>query len=134
MGEECVHMLEEAGIKATPNRILVLGTILEAESPLSMKEIEDEISTLDKSSIYRCLTLMRDRGLLQVIDSGSEGTRYEVLHNQHIHFYCESCGRTICLEDIAVPRISLPEGYEAHHSEHTVKGLCPDCHKKAAAL
>ena len=132
---ECVALLKEAGIKSTSNRILVLKTLLEGKGPMSMKEIETEVPTLDKSSIFRTLTTMREHDLLHVLDGGPDGIRYEVCHShhngphtdEHVHFHCEACNRTFCFEQIEVPRIALPAEYEVHSTEHTIKGICPDC-------
>lgn len=132
---ECIQLLKEAGIKATSNRILVLRALLAGKGPMSMKEIENEIVSLDKSSIFRTLTTMREHDLLHVLDGGTDGIRYEVCHerhhgrhtDEHIHFHCEICNRTFCFEEIKVPQIELPGEYEVHSTEHTIKGICPEC-------
>lgn len=38
-----------------------------------------------------------------------------------------ACGPTLCLEDIPVPEIPLPEGFEAHYANFVVKGICKNC-------
>lgn len=136
--KECIELLNNAGIKATGNRILVLETLLNSKGPMSMKDIETEVPSLDKSSIFRCLSTMREHDLLHALDGGPEGIRYEVCrghHNgpdsdEHVHFYCEVCKRTFCFEDVKVPRVELPDSYRIHSTEHTIKGVCPDCTAK----
>lgn len=135
---ECAALLKAAGVKATSNRILVLRALLECKCPMSMKEIETEILSLDKSSIFRALAVMKEHNLLHVLDGGPDGIRYEVCHShhqgehtdEHIHFHCEICNRTICFEEIKVPHIGLPAEYEVHSTEHTIKGICPECAKR----
>lgn len=136
--DECLELLEDAGIRATSNRILVLGAIMDAEGPVSMKDIERMVPSLDKSSIFRSLTVMKDNDLLHALDGGPEGVLYEVCHghhddvhdDEHVHFHCDVCGRTYCLEHIKVPRFELPEGYQVRQNEHIVKGVCPSCSAK----
>ena len=55
MNEE--DILRHKGVKATPNRILVARELLRAESPLSLSQLEERLSTVDKSSIFRVLNL-----------------------------------------------------------------------------
>lgn len=138
---ECTVLLKEAGVKATSNRILVLRALLEGHGPMSMKDIETSIDSLDKSSIFRALTVMRENGLLHVLDGGKDGTMYEICRerhhgrhsDEHVHFHCEVCHRTFCFEEIKVPRIELPGDYEVHSTEHTIKGICPGCAGKRSA-
>lgn len=137
MSEKSISMLERRGIKCTANRIIVLDALLDEGRPMSMKELEEAIATLDKSSIFRCLTLMKENHLLHVLDGGPEGVRYEVCHHdhsdgeedsdQHVHFHCLKCGRTFCFEDILIPHVSVPGDYQVEHLEYTIKGICPDC-------
>ncbi|MCQ2174024.1 MAG: transcriptional repressor [Bacteroidales bacterium] len=129
------ELLENSGIKVTANRIIVLDALLRSPGPMSAKEIENEVSTLDKSSIFRCLMVMKESGLLHTLDGGPEGVRYEVCRaphdgpdtDEHLHFHCEVCGRTFCFEDIGIPAVTLPSGYEIRSTELTVKGVCREC-------
>lgn len=128
-------MLENRGIKATANRIVVARTLAEADRPLSIKELEYMILTIDKSGVFRALTEFKRHELVHVIEDGSKGVRYELCHchnhvdhdDSHVHFYCERCQRTFCLHDTASPTVSLPEGFEITSINFVVKGICGDC-------
>ena len=48
----------------------------------------------------------------------------------HVHFFCERCRRTYCLENIAIPEVALPEGFEQCSVNFMVKGICPQCKGK----
>lgn len=122
-------------IKPTANRQLVARALAASRRPLSLAELEESLLTMDRSSIFRVLTLFRERHLVHAIEGGGEGVRYELCtsHNhesdddQHAHFHCECCHRTFCLEDIPVPSVALPQGYEMESVSFVIKGLCPDC-------
>ena len=68
-------------------------------------------------------------------DDSGDGVRYELCHSHHddedddvhVHFYCEKCHRTFCLEDTPVPPVSIPEGFEPRTVNYLLKGICPDC-------
>ena len=49
----------------------------------------------------------------------------------HVHFHCEKCHRTYCLDEIAIPPVSLPEGYEGRSASYIVTGTCPACSSNA---
>jgi Fur family ferric uptake transcriptional regulator len=135
-GEECETLLASHDIKPTANRIVVAKTLAAAERPMSLSELEYKILSIDKSSVFRVLTLFREHHLVHVIEDGGDGVRYELCHShdghaedddQHVHFYCERCHRTFCLHDTPIPTVSLPEGYRLTSINYMVKGLCPEC-------
>ena len=136
--EECERLLVSHDIKPTANRIVVARTLAAAERPMSLSELEYKILSIDKSGIFRTLTLFREHHLVHVLEDGGDGVRYELCHShdghhedddQHVHFYCERCHRTFCLADTPIPTVTLPEGYEPQSINYMVKGLCPDCAK-----
>lgn len=135
----CEALLESHGIKPTANRILVVKALAESQRPMSLSELECEILSVDKSSVFRVLTLLRESHLVHVIEDGGDGVRYELCRStdghehdddQHVHFYCEQCHRTFCLSDIPIPTVNLPEGYLLENINYMAKGLCPKCARK----
>ena len=129
------HLLEEHGVKATPNRILVARALSNAGRPLSLMELEAQLDTIDKSNIFRALTAFREAHLVHVLEDAGNGVRYELCHSHHhdhdddmhVHFYCTRCRRTFCLEDIPVPPVFVPDGYQPESSSYLIKGICPEC-------
>lgn len=133
---ECEALLTSHDIKPTANRIVVARTLAAAEQPMSLSELEYKILSIDKSGIFRTLTLFREHHLVHVLEDGGDGVRYELCYShdghhedddQHVHFYCERCHRTFCLADTPIPTVTLPEGYEPQSINYMVKGVCPDC-------
>ena len=129
------HLLEEHGVKPTPNRILVAKAIAEAGRPLSLMELEARLETIDKSNVFRALTAFREAHLVHVLEDAGDGVRYELCHSHHeehdddihVHFYCTKCHRTYCLEDTPVPPVQVPEDYAPDSVSYLIKGICPDC-------
>ena len=54
---EISKILDEAGIRPTSNRLIVLKALADSPGPMSVGELEDRIDTLDKSSVFRVLTI-----------------------------------------------------------------------------
>jgi Fur family ferric uptake transcriptional regulator len=129
-------LMQEHGIRPTANRIIVAKALAEESRPLTMTELEDRIGSIDKSGIFRTLTLFKEQHLVHVLEDG-EGVRYELCHSHdhsvdndmHLHFHCERCGQTICLEDLPIPEVTLPDGYEVQSANFVLKGICPKCKK-----
>lgn len=132
------EILIRKGVKPTSNRILVYRAIDSTTRPLSLTELVDILETIDKSSIFRVLSLFLEHDLLHAVEDGSGSTKYEVcrgvdqcsISDMHPHFHCEECHRTLCLDSLSVPPIDLPAGYEAHSVTYMVKGVCPECQKQ----
>lgn len=128
-------ILCKKGVKPTPNRTLVLRAMLDAMRPVSLVELETMLDTVDRSSIFRVLTLFTARHIVHEMEDGSGIAKYEVctgeeectLDDMHVHFYCEACHRTFCFKDKHIPEIMLPEGFSMTSINYMVKGLCPDC-------
>ena len=130
-----IEILLEHGIRPTANRLLLVKVLSKAEHPLTMKELEDLVDTIDKSNIFRTLSLFRDQHLVHVLQDGADAVRYELCHSHeedhdddlHAHFYCERCRQTFCLNDIPVPQVDLPKGYRMNTINYLIKGICPNC-------
>jgi len=135
--EEVSEFLQSHGVKPTANRIVVLKALAAAQRPMSLSELETTILSIDKSGIFRALTLFREHHLVHVIEDGGDGVRYELCRSHsddfdediHVHFYCENCHKTFCLHDVLVPEITLPDDYLMNTVNYMVKGLCPNCRK-----
>ena len=137
--ETCESLLEAHGIKPTANRIVVVKTLAEAAQPMSLSELEYEILSIDKSGVFRALTLFREHHLVHVLEDGGDGVRYELCYShdghehdddQHVHFYCEQCHRTFCIHDVPIPAVTLPDGYTLTSINYMAKGLCPACGRR----
>lgn len=132
------QLLEAHGIKPTANRIVVVRELAKCLHPATLAELEAKIQTIDKSNIFRALTLFREQRLVHVIEGGSEGVRYELCHSHdddhdadiHPHFFCEQCGETYCLDYTDIPEIPLPKGFEKKSANLMIKGICENCRTK----
>lgn len=139
MQKSAQQILQDAGIRPTPNRILVMRALLGSACPLGLAELEDALPTMEKSSIFRVLNLLLEHHLLHGIEDGRGLTKYEVCQSEgelededaHPHFYCTECRRVFCIHSEQLPRIELPDGFRAETVNYMIKGLCPECSAKA---
>lgn len=132
---EYIEMLTRRSIRPTAMRMLILKTMMQAGRALSMSDLENELDTADKSTVFRTLTLFLSHRLIHSIDDGSGAVKYAVCQNScscavrdlHMHFNCLRCHKTYCLEQREVPDVSLPSGFTLQSVNCVLKGLCPDC-------
>ena len=132
--EKAEIILKNAGVSPTAMRILVWRCLDKTEFPLSLADIENELESVDKSTISRTLSLFRDHHIVHAFNDGSGSVKYELCRSQklhhddlHVHFRCEKCGQTFCLTETKIPVISLPPGYQAHSSNFIIEGICDKC-------
>lgn len=127
--------LQHAGVRVTAVRLLVWRTICRGFAGIfNLADLEEALPTVDKSTLFRTLTLFSDSHLIDAIDDGSGSQKYclrsvddPLSGVRHVHFSCRVCHRTVCLTDITLPEVALPEGYAAEDIEYVVKGVCPKC-------
>lgn len=134
-------------IRPTALRILILRTMKEMDCAASLSDLEERLVTVDKSTIFRTLTLFLAHHIVHAVDDGTGAMKYAVcrpgcrcgeegeddLGDLHTHFYCEGCHHTFCLRGLPVPVVTLPEGFRLHTANYVLKGLCPACAARAAA-
>lgn len=132
------QVFEKAGIRVTAVRLLIWREIRRSfAGAFSLSDLEDTLPTVDKSTLFRTLTLLSEAHLLHDIDDGSGSHKFCVCHHDdtlhctgHVHLTCRVCHRTFCLTDIRIPQVELPEGFVPEEAEYIVKGVCPECAKR----
>ena len=103
----------------------------------SLSDLEEAMPTVDKSTLFRTLTIFSDAHLLHNVDDGSGSQKYCVCHHDdtrqcrgHVHLTCHVCHKTFCLTDVAIPPVPLPDGFIPEETEYVVKGICSHCRKR----
>ena len=144
MKKDLEQILIERDIKPTSVRLLVLRALTDTSFAVSLTDLEAQLGTVDKSSIFRTLTLFQAHHLVHSIVDGSGQTKYALcpagchcnvdsetgLEDLHIHFSCEECHRTFCMRNLSVPQIKLPKDFVLKNANFVLIGLCPECSNK----
>ena len=127
--------ISAAGERLTAPRAAVLETLLAARQALTHHEIEQALAprlAVDRVTVYRVLDWLVSLGLAHRIAGEDRTWRFLATHGEahaaHAHFMCSRCGRTVCLDEVAVPpAVKVPRGFEPSHVELNVKGVCAAC-------
>jgi Fur family ferric uptake transcriptional regulator len=135
--KDALLTLQKAGISKTSQRQAVLDILLKATTPLSVNTIRQSLKTkasIDKVTVYRILTLFRQRGIIREIASAGGANYFEMatLENPlHPHFSCRNCGAFTCLAPLPftqAPELILSkDDYSIDHIEINISGLCACC-------
>ena len=115
--------LTRHGIRPTAVRLLIYKTALRFHDTFSMSELEDALESVDKSTVFRTLSLFAARHLLHEIEDGSGSTKYCICRNDR------PCGIDE-LHCTHIPAVRYPAGFEVRQIDYLLKGLCPDCRAK----
>lgn len=133
---ELKQSLKNHKLRVTDCRMDMLEFFQNQKKALSFKDLEDKFKDYDRVTLYRTLHSFTDNGLLHKIPSDSGFATYglcsdcnsESHHHDHIHFKCNTCGKTECIDEpINLPTISLPENYKMTDMDVIVSGVCEQC-------
>ncbi|HSI78284.1 MAG TPA: transcriptional repressor [Lunatimonas sp.] len=137
MTENTSDILKENNLRVTSCRRDVLATFIGKNVALSHADLEEALKeNFDRVTIYRTLKTFLDSDLIHKVLDDSGTTKYalcahdhdEAHHDhEHVHFKCEVCGNTNCIQELILPKISLPEGYISKETSLLVQGICKNC-------
>jgi Fur family transcriptional regulator, ferric uptake regulator len=130
--------LAEAGHRSGGAREAVVGLLARQDCCLSAQEIYEELrrarSDVGIASIYRALDLLNDMGLVQRVEFGDGGARFEAVApggEHHHHAVCDSCGQVTRFEDERLEKQLERLAGDLKHSmsghDLVIHGECPRC-------
>jgi Fur family transcriptional regulator, ferric uptake regulator len=131
------QILRGFSLRQTTSRSAILRLFLKRPFALSYTDIEKEIADgFDRVTVYRTLKTFVDKGVVhKVLDDGGS-LKYALCgdlcsknghKHEHVHFKCLKCGHTSCLDNLEIPPISLPKGYDAKEINLLIQGICQKC-------
>ena len=94
--------------------------------------LKPQIPDLAMGTVYRNLTLFKEKGLVSSVATVSGVERFDANTNPHVHFICSGCDAVIDLDQMEVPE-SLRQmaakccGGSVDGCQLSFTGLCRDC-------
>ena len=130
-------VLKKNQLSVTDGRRKILELFLNSEGALAHADIEEKTGeTFDRVTVYRTLNTFVEKGIIHHIPTSDNSILYALCkdnceaghhHDNHVHFICDVCNKTICLDEVTVPEVKLPRGFKPSHAEMVVNGVCVDC-------
>ena len=130
-------ILKQSGLSVTESRKKILDLFLETDGALAHADIEkNTASAFDRVTVYRTLQTFVEKGIIHQIPTIDNSILYALCkhnceqghhHDDHVHFICSNCDKTICLDEVTVPEVKLPKNFTKQQAAMVVTGICEDC-------
>ncbi len=130
-------ILKKNGLSVTESRRKILDLFMESDGALAHADIEKNTdAAFDRVTVYRTLQTFVEKGIIHQIPTTDNSILYALCkhncqqghhHDNHVHFICNKCDKTFCLDDVTVPTVKLPEGFVPSQAAMVVTGLCQEC-------
>jgi Fur family transcriptional regulator, ferric uptake regulator len=140
MKDKATQLLKSINMSVTDSRRQILDLFLDKKGgALKHGDIEKSLMGLDRVTIYRTLQTFAEKGLIHSIPASDGSARYALCHghcseghhhDNHVHFHCQECGATQCLDDVSIPFVKIPHGFLSERIEMVITGYCNICSAK----
>lgn len=131
-------LLKKAGLKLTPIRLKMIEIFNTCSHALPQHEIEGRFEGIDRITLYRTLKSFEEKGIIHKITDLDGNSKFAMCetrcvedhvhdHHDHIHFECEECHLTFCVENINIPNIEVPDKFLVTGQNITITGKCEHC-------
>src|SRR6266513_1497869 len=137
MAHKTDDILRNNHLSITDSRKKILSLFLRRQGALAHRDIGEKAGEkFDRVTVYRTLQTFSEKGIIHTIPTTDNSIRYALCkeecseghhHDNHVHFICQECGQTLCLDEIQIPGIKLPKNFSINSTELVVKGICGDC-------
>ena len=131
-----VLILEELGLRVTPQRLLILEALRSCSGHVTAEDIHglivDAYPNLNITTVYRNLEALVAAGVVTETRLGGKYLYYELSPgSRHHHLVCERCGHVAELDDALVEplrqAIARKHGFSARVEHLAVFGVCRAC-------
>jgi Fur family transcriptional regulator, ferric uptake regulator len=128
--------LRAAGHRPTPQRLLILEVLGDADGHVTADEIYQRVQEIypciNVSTVYRTLEALKDRGIVTETNLGEGRREFELRERgQHHHLVCKACGAVEAIDDDAFAPVRAyaleRHGFRAEMEHYAVFGLCAAC-------
>ncbi len=131
------EILKRNQLSVTDSRKKILELFLANNGALAHNDVEKQTGVkFDRVTIYRTLQTFVEKGIIHTIPTPDNSILYALCkdecseghhHDNHVHFVCDHCKKTYCLDGVVTPAVNLPLGFKAGVIEVLVTGLCNQC-------
>ena len=137
MGVSISEILRRNQLSVTDSRKKILEMFQANDGALAHHDIEKlSGEKFDRVTIYRTLQTFVEKGIIHTIPTPDNAILYALCkddcsqghhHDNHIHFICDNCNITYCLDKVVTPEVNLPGGFQPQVIDVVVTGICAKC-------
>ncbi|MGI8550032.1 MAG: Fur family transcriptional regulator [Dehalococcoidia bacterium] len=134
--DEAVAILRQSGHKLTPQRLMVVSALRQAEGHMSASQILEQVQRaypyVDISTVYRTMAMLKELRLVTETDMGGGELSYEWSTGRpHHHLICQRCGAVQELNhsalDTLAQQLLADYGFQASIDHFAIFGSCRTC-------
>lgn len=138
MGICVTTMLREKGFKVTPQRLAIYNYLSSTKAHPNAEMIFNDLQplypTMSLATVYKTMEILREIGLVQVLNLGEDSFRYDAYTTNHPHVRCMGCGRVDDIDDIQAgsfaAEVASATKYKLTGQQFYFFGYCPECQKQ----
>lgn len=129
---ELRQALHSRNIQLSHHRLKVLEYLTENRNHPTVDQIyidlQQEIPTLSKTTIYNTLRMMLDAGLVRALTIEGNEIRYDIVAEDHGHFRCNLCREIYNFSfDTDLLVYDDLQGFDIHNQNVYFSGVCARC-------
>lgn len=137
--EICItSLLREKGFKVTPQRLAIYNMLAATKSHPNAEMIFNDLQatypTMSLATVYKTMEILKEIGLVQILNAGEDSFRYDADTSDHPHVRCMECGQVEDIEDIDysefLNQVAQGTKYELKGQQFYFYGICPNCKPK----
>lgn len=140
MENEITALLRDKGFKVTPQRLAIYRVLANTTAHPSAEMIFNQLQplypTMSLATVYKTVEILREIGLIQMLNAGEDSFRYDANTKAHPHIRCMSCGRVDDLHGVDsqkfVGDVAKTTNYDIAGHQFYFYGTCPECRAKAS--
>jgi Fur family ferric uptake transcriptional regulator len=133
---EIVDRLRQAGHKVTPQRVVIIKTVIESTELLTPSALYERVRQVapevGEVTVYRTLNILSELGMVCVVHTG-ENTHSYISRppEHHDHLICSECGKVVNFTDCNVfnleKRLVSETGFTIQDHRLDIYGKCQEC-------
>jgi len=131
------NILKCHNLRKTEMRGHVLELFLSSNrEAIAHPELERRLPNADRITLYRTLKSFEEKGIIHQVVDGTQATKFALCvgacntdqhFDQHAHFHCKDCGKTICLDEKIENTFNVPQGFQVTQAHLVLEGRCEGC-------
>lgn len=137
------EILRTKKIKVTPQRMAVYSILKKTRShpnvEMIFQKLKPDYPAMSLATVYKTVDVLKKVGLIQELNVGEGGLRYDAVIRPHSHVYCERCGKVEDVDNLQLDefqnqalldKVKVKSGFNVTAVQLYFFGICPDCSEK----
>jgi len=128
---DLILYLKERGLRITPQRLLILQSIISLKGHPTADDIHRLIPFTSLTTIYNNLKLFVKMEIANELPYGNGLSKYELNESRHYHVICQNCGKVVDFNYPVLLEIeklaSKLTKFEIFQHHFEIYGICPSC-------